>query len=400
MKVLVLSHMYPNNQFSINGIFVHQQVKALKKQGCEVKVISPIPLAIFPLNLISKKWERYHKVQMHVQMDGIDIYHPRYILLPRNYLFHRSGWFYYKAIEKLVASLFRDFDFDVILSHTALPDGFAGCLLSKKYKKPLITIIHGQDLQQTIYINKKCNKAIVEVLKNSNKIITVSNKLKTIAKTLIDKDEQYSTINNGFDLSKIVTYKSGLLDKYRSKKIILSIGHLIKIKGHDLTIQAFKKLVEKYQNLHLIIIGDGPEKEFLQSLVDELGLRDKVEFVGQVNHGKAMEYVSICDLFVLPSWNEGFGMVYIEAMAHGKPVVGVEGQGINDVIIDGENGFLARPRDIDSLYEKVKILLDDKELVSQIALRAKETIYNNLTWDANAKRLLSVIKEEVNTTRV
>lgn len=83
MKILVISHMYPSSFNKISGIFVHQQVKALVEEGCEVKVVSPIPYAPYMLSFLNKKWKAYRNVPYRDNIDFIDIYHPRYIEFPR-----------------------------------------------------------------------------------------------------------------------------------------------------------------------------------------------------------------------------------------------------------------------------------------------------------------------------
>ncbi|MCU6396786.1 hypothetical protein KW820_22930, partial [Enterobacter quasiroggenkampii] len=93
MKVLVISHMYPNTMNEMAGIFVHKQVKALMNEGCEVKVVSPIPLAPFPLGLISSKWKKYSEIPKNRILEGVEIYHPRYLEFPKGILFSKSGYF-------------------------------------------------------------------------------------------------------------------------------------------------------------------------------------------------------------------------------------------------------------------------------------------------------------------
>ena len=109
MKVLVISHMYPSTFNSMSGIFIHQQVKALIEQGCEVKVVSPVPWAAFPINRINHKWRAYSEIPYKVNMDSIEIYYPRYVEFPKGYLFHKSGVFMGLGIKKTIEDIYRNF---------------------------------------------------------------------------------------------------------------------------------------------------------------------------------------------------------------------------------------------------------------------------------------------------
>ena len=104
--------------------------------------------------------------------------------------------------------------------------------------------------------------------------------------------------------------------------VILSVSYLITRKAIDFNLRAIAQLKYKYPNLKYLIIGDGPEKNHLKSLSKNLGINQMVEFLGQLSNKKVMEYMAETDIFSLPSWDEAFGVVYIEAMAQGKPVIG------------------------------------------------------------------------------
>jgi len=102
------------------------------------------------------------------------------------------------------------------------------------------------------------------------------------------------------------------------------------------------------------------------------------------------------DIFSLLSWREGFGVVYLEAMAHGKPVIGCQGEGIEDVIAHGKNGLLVKPRDIDSLVEALDFLLSHPEEAKAMGERARKLVLENYTWEKNAEKTIKVYKEVLN----
>lgn len=395
MKILVISHMYPSRKKGVYGIFVHKHIKALINQGCEVKVISPVPYVPFPLRYIKQKWRDYDDIPKKDIIEGVEVYYPRYIDFPKSFMFAYSGYFMYLGINNIIKKIYKDWKFDIIHSHVGLPDGFAGMLVNKHYKLPNIVTIHGQDFQHTIHKNERCKKNLYKALEKSNKVITVSNKLKNIVDSENFSD-RVVVINNGIDLKDCTNLSLGLGHSYGvDENTVLSASNLIKTKGIDLNIKAISLLITKYPNIKYLIIGDGPEKEKLKSLVDELGLKDNVFFLGKLPHEEVMKYMSIVNIFCLPSWEEGFGVVYIEAMAHGKPTIGVKGEGIEDVIVSGENGFLVNPHDEKDIADTIDYLLSNPDKRSEIGQKGKDTVINKFTWGQNANKTITVYREQL-----
>ena len=109
----------------------------------------------------------------------------------------------------------------------------------------------------------------------------------------------------------------------------------------------------------------------MEKLSSELGIQDKVEFLGQLPHDKVMEYMAICDIFSLPSWRESLGLVYLEAMLHGKPIIGCQGQGVDGLIKDRETGLITKPKDVESIIEVMDFLLSNPDKAIMIGEEAK-----------------------------
>lgn len=390
-NVLVISHMYPSTANSVLGIFVHKQVQKLISEGCKVKVICPVPY-VPKFFKISSKFKNYIEIPDTAVLDGVEIFYPRYIEFPKGLFLQYSGYFMYLGIKKLIKKIYKDFKFDVIHAHTAIPVGFAAMLLSNSYKTPFVVTIHGQDFQYTINKNHMCRKNVMRVLKNSNKVITVSNKLKNIIKTK-DISEKIVVINNGINPEEYVNNQESQFNK---EEVILSVSSLIKTKGIDLNIKAMSILLKRYPNIKYYIIGDGEESKNLKKMVHDLGLTENVFFLGKLPHGEVIKYMSKCNIFSLPSWQEGFGIVYIEAMTNGVPVIGVKGQGIEDVIVHDENGFLIEPHNIEHLVKTIEYILTNKEKASIIGEEGKRSVLNEYTWLRNAQKTINIYKEITN----
>jgi len=396
MRILVISHMYPSSFNEVNGIFVHQQVKQLRKQGSEVKVISPKPQTPFPFKYFFNKWKKYSEIPEKMIWEGIEVYYPRFLSFPKALFLESSGSRMYRGINDTVDEIYKDFKFDIIHSHVALPDGYCGMLVAKKYKKPLIVTIHGNDFYNTIYRNKKCRGNIKKVMSFSNKIIIVSNNLQKIAKEILDVEKnKLKVISNGIDLKMFqanITNDS-IVEEFRDKRIIVSVGYLIKRKAHRYVIESLSKINLKYSNIIYLIGGDGPEENNLRKLAKKTGLEESIKFLGRINHQEVIKIMNSCEIFILPSWNEAFGVVYLEAMANGKPVIACKGEGIDGIIKDKKTGILVKPKDVDSIVEAIDYLFSNPKKSREIGQRAKKLVLENYTWEKNAEKTIKIYQE-------
>lgn len=381
MKILIISHMYPSSQSQAYGIFIHKQVKALVEQGCEVKVISPVPYAPWPLTILKKKWQSYASVPAKDKIEGIEVHYPRYLEFPRSFLLEQAGFMMYLGMRGLLKRLSKEFHFDLIHAHVALPDGHAASFFQREYQVPVVITVHGQDFQSTLHRGEKAKARLAEVLGAADKVITVSSKLKRMV-----QDEPFApkieVINNGIDLEDC--QGTGGMKPSSGNIKLISVSNLKKTKGLDLTLQALPSLLPKYPALTYYIVGEGEERQNLENLVDALKLRNHVVFLGRLTHPEAMKEMAAADIFCLPSWQEGFGVVYIEAMAQGVPVIGVQGEGIEDVIIHGHNGLLVRPQNVGDIAEALDSLLSDASYARRLAEAGRDTVAGGFTWSENA----------------
>ena len=186
---------------------------------------------------------------------------------------------------------------------------------------------------------------------------------------------------------------------------ILIVGNLLVGKGHELVLRAIRQLETSFPQLHCRIIGDGPDRARFEALTRELGIAPRVQFEGRKSRAEVADAMRACSVFVLPSRYEGLGCVYLEAMACGKPVVACRGQGIDEIIEHGRNGWLipgwvipgrAMPIEgVDELAQGLSTLLRSPELCSRLGASARETIINGLTLSHQAQRLAQIYVEAI-----
>lgn len=394
MKVLEISHLYPVPYDTLLGIAMHKQIKTLKNKGCEVLVITPIPWTPLPVKYISNKWKLYSEVSTHNIIEDIEIFYPRYLVFPKAYFLASSGIRLYYGIKKLVEKLWRIFPFDIIHAHMALPDGYAAMLLSRDYSKPLVVTFQATDLDITANRNDKCLQSLQEVFFAADRVISPSPRLSR------QFSERFKiapeTVGYGINPEDVFYGDSNLSAKYKNYRLLLSVSRLIPTKGIDLNLHALKKITAKYDNLLYLIIGDGPAHQGLECLVNNLGLKGHVKFIGQQSHKRVMEYMSICEIFTMPSWQETFGLVYVEAMAHGKPIIGCQGQGLDGIVTHGKTGLLAKPKDVDSLVKAMDYLLNNPNEARAMGKRAHKLVLENYTWEKNAEKTIETYNQALN----
>ena len=181
-------------------------------------------------------------------------------------------------------------------------------------------------------------------------------------------------------------------------KIILTVSRLAAAdgyKGIDTTLRALPLVKETLSDFSFIILGDGDDRHRLEQMSKDLGVEDRVMFKGSVSDLELHGYFHHCDVFVMPSGGEGFGLVYIEAMAFGKPVVGAKYGGTLDVIVEGDTGFMVQYGDVSGIAQCLVRLLTNEDLRSQMGEAGRKRVHELYTFPKFQKELLAVLNGEV-----
>jgi glycosyltransferase involved in cell wall biosynthesis len=181
----------------------------------------------------------------------------------------------------------------------------------------------------------------------------------------------------------------------QSVKTCLFVGSLLTLKGVEYLLAAVPEIIKKHPELSLIIVGDGPEKERFEKIVDHLLIREQVRFVGRVACEATSEWYRQAGIVVVPSLDEAQGIVVLEAFSHGLPVVASNVGGIPDMVQDGRNGLLVPPGDSAAIAAAICRLFDDRELWTRCAQDAYETSLR-YSWDQGISQILDLYKEVLN----
>jgi len=175
---------------------------------------------------------------------------------------------------------------------------------------------------------------------------------------------------------------------------LVTVGHLVARKRHGDVIRALWSMRGSHPDLRYVIIGDGPEREPLEELSAELGVGDRVEFTGQLAPDQALTAAREATLFVMPSTEEAFGVVYIEAMAAGVPAIGCRGEsGPEEIARAGEGIVLVPPGDVETLAREIDGLLTNPEALRQLGDAARSTVEREFTWERCGKATVQAYED-------
>lgn len=375
MNILVVCHygMYQN----LTNSFVHQQAAALAALGHCVRVVIPVPVGK------RCRGRRFGPAVVRQQADGVTLCYCRCVSLSN----WGADWFNMPSarlsLQRHLPQLLEEFRPDVIHAHTLGFDSELGKWLKKKLGVPLVVTTHGSDT--SIPMERGEGAQMKAFCEGVDRIVAVSS-------VLGDKLRACGTT------TPITAVLNGYAAQNRpsvSEKVPLSflqVGHLQTQKRVDVTLRAVAKLREIHPEAVLTVIGAGPEREALETLSRELRMEDSVRFTGEISNREVLAEMSRTQFFVMPSVREGFGIVYLEAMASGCIAVGTEGEGIADLICHGENGFLVPPDDPDAIVKVIEHCLACPETAAAVAARGRQDA-QALTWEKNAGRYADLFRE-------
>ncbi|CAI9428978.1 N-acetyl-alpha-D-glucosaminyl L-malate synthase BshA [Candidatus Ornithobacterium hominis] len=296
-------------------------------------------------------------------------------------LFHYQP--YSLALSTLMVEIAENNGLDLIHVHYAIPHAYAAyiakqILKEKNIELPIITTLHGTDI--TLVGKHPSYQSAVEFSINKSDVVT------TVSQSL--KQDTYEVFNIEKDIQVIPNFIDNSLYKFdckdlrenlaqKQEKIVIHVSNLRKVKRVTDVIKIFNEIQKKVE-CKLIIVGEGPELEAMNNLINEFHLQDKVRILGKVKD--LNKILCISDLFLLPSSKESFGLAALEAMAAGVPVVSSNAGGIPEVNIENSTGFLRDIGDVEAMSQASIKLLSDDEKLEQFKKNARQ---NALKFDLN-----------------
>jgi glycosyltransferase involved in cell wall biosynthesis len=262
----------------------------------------------------------------------------------------------YRFVRSLVALFWflRRSDPDVVNQHFFMTTALHFALLKPLFGYRLVLSCHGSDVK---HLRAMHRRAAPFILSRTDAVTCVSQSLVDTLEKQVPELPTTHVIPNGID------YDFWQLDEAssdtRQEKQLISVGSLKRVKGHDVLIRAFPKVLEEHPDATLRLVGDGPKQSEYEKMTEDLGVTDCIDFAGWLTEVEVRSSLRKATLFVFPSRHEGFGIALLEAMAAGCPVVASNVGGIPEVV-RGADAMLVPPEDSNALAEAINAVLRDE----------------------------------------
>ncbi len=390
-NLLVLTSAYPYGK-DYRGTFISEQLKYIKRHYEQIAVVSP--LSYFPKFLSHRDfftaYSGYKDYPINYSVDNIKVFFPRYLPLPleNSCIIKGQGLVNYLVTKNCLKR--EKLNFRIIHAHFVFPAGYVGAKLKEDYRIPLVLTAHGGDIYNEPFRSENQLQMTKHILDMSDRIITTSQKNRNIiCENFEISAERVNIIYNGFDPNIFFIMNK---NKVRSKlslpiykKIVLSIGNLVEIKGHRYLIQAMKRIISIRKDVLCIIIGNGNNSK-LKKQIKDLGLENYITIFSGIQHKDVSLWINACDLFVLPSLNEGSPTIIPEVMACGKPIIATSVGGVPEIIKEKNIGILIKEKTSDEIADMVLLSLERDWNAFRISQYARE----NYTWEHISHQIIEI----------
>jgi glycosyltransferase involved in cell wall biosynthesis len=296
------------------------------------------------------------------------------------------------------ASLLRRERFDVINTHFAIPSGPAGQYVSDKYRIPNVLSIHGGDIfdpskslspHDTFGLKQTVRKMLVK----ADRVVAQSSDTKSNAEKYYGIDRQIDIVPLGIRPNAYSRKSRKDLGLPADRYVFSTIGRLVKRKNIEDLLHVIKQIQISNPSV-LLIMGDGPEKGFIEARIRDLQLEGAVRLLGRVSEEQKYEYLNASDGYLSTAIHEGFGIVFLEAMECGLPVVCYDRGGQRDFLENGMTGYLVELGNTEEFGYRLKDLLNSPSMRAEIGSHNKEYV-KNFYIESVAEKYLSIFREAV-----
>ena len=372
MKILMLSWEYPPRIVGGIARVVHDLSKRLIKDGHEVTVVT----------------YRDGDVPEFEDDAGVKVYRvDNYMIRPNNFI----DWIMqmnFNMVSKATEIIAKEGNFDVIHAHDWLV-AYAAKSLKHSFKTPMIATIHATEAGRNSGIHDETQRYINDtewmLTYEASEVIVNSNYMKSELQRLFGLPyEKINVVPNGVNLTNFdgVEKDWDFRRQYAmdNEKIILFTGRLVYEKGIQNLIAAMPKILDRYNDAKLIIAGKGGMLDELREQVNFLGLGSKVYFTGYLNSTQIKKMYKCADVSVFPSTYEPFGIVALEAMLAGVPVVVSDIGGLNEIVDHSVNGMKSYAGNANSLADSILSLLFNQDLCQKVVKNAQLKVRNEYNW--------------------
>jgi glycosyltransferase involved in cell wall biosynthesis len=388
VRVAVVAEWYPSPADPVLGFWAHRQAVAARDAGADVRVLAmrrPIPplaaLRALPDPAPLRSWAAGLRSHLSPwQLDGLDILPVPFVSPPRPRSYGTWGHWMGPSLALALDRLRREWSFDLVHAHCIAPPGYAVARWRRRGPTALAVSAHGPDMINVPELSSVARRACAAALTRADLLIANSRWAERRCTQLAGRPLRSEIVHLGTDVPEELPVK-------RERPTIVTVAHLVARKRHAVVLHALAELRGRLE-LDYLVIGDGPGRQPLERLAYNLGLGERVSFLGQLEHDRALAEARRCHAFVMPGVEEPFGVAYVEAMAGGLPAVGARGEGgPEDISAAGEGMRLVPPDDHAALARTLADLFARGTEESGAA--ARETVRSNFTWERCGRATLA-----------
>ncbi|MDQ0251584.1 glycosyltransferase involved in cell wall biosynthesis [Sphingomonas kyeonggiensis] len=377
LRVLVLSTLFPDASRPNFGIFVERQTLSLAaRDDVELRVVAPLGLPPFPLSRLSR-YAPLAALPRREQWKGQTVDRPRFLNLPGT-----GGRFHARALAAALTPLLeeirRDFPFDVISAEFFFPDGPAAVVLGKRFGIPVSIKARGSDIHDWGR-RRHVGPQVIAAGQAAQGMLAVSEAMRDDMIAMGIPGDRIEAIATGVDLARF-TPRDRVAAKAElgvASPLVLSVGALIPLKGHDIVVDAVATL----PGVSLWIAGEGPDRKRLEAQIERLGLGDRVRMLGSVPPERVAAALAAADAMALASEREGLANAWLEALASGTPIVIPDVGGARQVVTNPAAGRIV-PRTAPAFADALAELI-----ATPPASADTRAVAEPFTWGANSARL-------------
>jgi glycogen(starch) synthase len=336
------------------------------------------------------------------EMEGVKVYRSSTELGHPNFL----TWvlLFNHFLSKKMADITSKVDFDVMHVHDWLA-AFSGITFKHYTKKPMVLTVHSTEIGRAQGLHSPDSFSIngIEWWSNyeANRVIVCSQSMKNeICNHFNLPQNKVDVIPNAIDASKyeIPVDRGAVRQRYGvgwGEKLVICVGRLVPQKGVEYFIRAIPKIARRFPEAKFVIVGEGWSRDLLEGEARASGHADKITFTGFASDIEVINLMTSADVLVVPSIYEPFGIVALEGMATGVPVVASQVGGLAEVIEHDKTGLFVYPRSPDSIAWGIGKILSDPDHAKWVAENAKEKLHKAYSWEAVAMKTVEVYKKVV-----
>ena len=280
-------------------------------------------------------------------------------------------------------------------------DGYLGLWLRRWLRLPFVIYAHGNEILVAMQSDWRKPRL---ALQQANRILANSRFTAKLVEQAGVAPDRIEIVHPGCDIHRFrplepkMDLRQRLLGHRHRDRVILTVGGLVERKGHDMVIRALPRLRKSLPQVSYLIVGDGPCRGELEALACKMEVRDHVVFAGLVPATELPDVYALSDVFIMPSREqleafavEGFGMVFHEASACAKPVVGGLSGGISEAIVEGVTGLLVNPHDPEEIASVLKRILTSKELAARLGEGGRARVVKEFNWARVGARVQGIL---------